>query len=56
MPHTPHTPACGCQPLDHLFQPFEALDSLRMIARKIKEMHPEFFRVKILNRFNPIRL
>ncbi len=52
----PHTPVSGCQPLDHLVKPFEALDGLRMIAGKIKELHSEFFRVKFFNCFNPIRL
>jgi hypothetical protein len=52
----PHAPVSGCQPLHHLVKPFEALDGLWMIAGKMKEMHPEFFRVKFFNRFDSIRL
>jgi hypothetical protein len=51
----PHTPFCGCHPLDHLLKPFEALERLWMITGKIKELHPEFFRMKFFNCFDPIR-
>jgi hypothetical protein len=52
----PRSPVCACQPLDHLFKPFETLSYLWMIAGKIKEIHSEFFGVKFLNRFDSIRL
>jgi hypothetical protein len=52
----PHSPVSDCQPLDHFVKPLEALDGLWMMVRKMKELHPEFFRVKFFNRFGSIRL